>query len=61
VARGPEGGGEAARKLLRDDVVPLVALAGVERLCGGWSMAKPSSSGTLSSPALRPGGSSARN
>jgi hypothetical protein len=33
VARGLEGGEEAARKLLRRDVVLLVLLAGAEGLC----------------------------
>jgi hypothetical protein len=33
VARGPEGGEEAARKLLRVDVVLLVPLAGAKGLC----------------------------
>jgi hypothetical protein len=35
VARGPEGGAEATRKLLRGDVVLLVLLAGAEGLCSG--------------------------
>jgi hypothetical protein len=37
VARVSEGGEEAARKLLRVDVVLLVPLAGVKRLCIGGS------------------------
>jgi hypothetical protein len=52
VARVPEGGEEAARNLLRVDVVLLVPLAGVKRLCIGGSTARPSGSGALSSPAL---------
>jgi hypothetical protein len=37
-----EGGEEAAGKLLRDDVVLLVPLAGAEGLCSGESTARPS-------------------
>jgi hypothetical protein len=48
-----EGSEEAARKLLRVDVVLLVPLAGVKRLCIGGSTARPSGGGALSSPALR--------
>jgi hypothetical protein len=44
---------EAARKLLRVDVVLLVPLAGLKRLCIGGSTARPSGGGALSSPALR--------
>jgi hypothetical protein len=40
-----EGGEEAAGKLLRDDVVLLVPLAGAEGLCSGESTARPSGSG----------------
>jgi hypothetical protein len=47
-----EGSKEAARKLLRVDVVLLVPLTGVKRLCIGRSTARPSSGGALSSPAL---------
>jgi hypothetical protein len=46
-----EGSEEAARKLLRVDVVLLVPLTGVKRLCIGGSTARPSGGGTLSSPA----------
>jgi hypothetical protein len=42
VAGVPEGGEEAAGKLLRDDVVLLVPLAGAEGLCSGMSTARPS-------------------
>jgi hypothetical protein len=52
VSKGSE---EAARKLLRVDVVLLVPLAGEKRLCVGGSMVRPSGSGALSSPALRSG------
>jgi hypothetical protein len=45
VAGVPEGGEEAAGKLLRDDVVLLVPLAGVEGLCSGESTARPSGGG----------------
>jgi hypothetical protein len=48
-----EGSEEAARKLLRVDVVLLVPMAGVKRLCIGGSTARPSGGGALSSPALR--------
>jgi hypothetical protein len=48
----PEGDEEAARKLLQVDVVLLVPLAGMKRLCIGGSTARPSSGGALSSPAL---------
>jgi hypothetical protein len=61
VARGPEGGEEAARKLLREDVVLLVPLAGAEGLYSGESTARPSGGGALSSSALRSGSSGARN
>jgi hypothetical protein len=47
-----EGSEEAARKLLRVDVVLLVPLAGVKRLCIGGSTARQSGGGALSSPAL---------
>jgi hypothetical protein len=39
----PEGGGGVARKLLRDDVVLVVLLDGVEGLCSVGSTAGPSS------------------
>jgi hypothetical protein len=42
VAGVPEGGEEAAGKLLRDDVVLLVPLTGAEGLCSGESTARPS-------------------
>jgi hypothetical protein len=45
VAGVPEGGGEAAGKLLRDDVVLLVPLAGAERRCSVGSTAGPSGGG----------------
>jgi hypothetical protein len=45
VARVPEGGEEAAGKLLRDDVVLLVPLAGAEGLCSGELTARPSDGG----------------
>jgi hypothetical protein len=45
VAGVPESGEEAAGKLLRDDVVLLVPLAGAEGLCSGESMARPSGGG----------------
>jgi hypothetical protein len=48
VAGVPEGGEEAARKLLRDDVVLLVPLAGAEGLCRGEAERRRS----LSLPAL---------
>jgi hypothetical protein len=48
-----EGSEEAARKLLRVDVVLLVPLAGVKRLCIGGLTARPSGGRALSSPALR--------
>jgi hypothetical protein len=48
-----EGSEEAARKLLRVDVVLLVPLAGVKRLCIGRSTVRPSGGGALSSLALR--------
>jgi hypothetical protein len=48
---GAEGGGGVARKLLRDDVVLLVLLVGVEGLCGVGSMARPSGGGSSGSPA----------
>jgi hypothetical protein len=41
----PEGGGGVARKLLRDDVVLLVLLVGVEGLCSVGSTARPSGGG----------------
>jgi hypothetical protein len=41
----PEGGEEAVGKLLRDDVVLLVPLAGAERLCSGESTSRPSGGG----------------
>jgi hypothetical protein len=53
VARVPEGGEEVARKLLRVDVLLLVPLAGVKRLCISGSTARPSGGGALSSSALR--------
>jgi hypothetical protein len=40
-----EGGEEAAGKLLRDDVVLLVPLAGAEGLCSGESTARPGDGG----------------
>jgi hypothetical protein len=40
-----EGGGGVARKLLRDDVVLLVLLVGVEGLCSVGSTARPSGGG----------------
>jgi hypothetical protein len=40
-----EGGGGVARKLLRDDVVLLVLLVGVQGLCSVGSTARPSGSG----------------
>jgi hypothetical protein len=48
-----EGSEEAARKLLRVDVVLLVPLTGVKRLCIGGSTVRRSGGGALSSPALR--------
>jgi hypothetical protein len=48
-----EGNKEAARKLLRADVVLLVPLTGVKRLCISGSTARPSGGGALSSPALQ--------
>jgi hypothetical protein len=45
IARVPEGSEEAARKLPRVDVVLLVPLAGVKRLCIGGSTARPSGGG----------------
>jgi hypothetical protein len=45
VARVPEGGEEAAGKLLRGDVVLLVPLAGAEGLCRGESTVRPSGGG----------------
>jgi hypothetical protein len=45
VAGVPEGGEEAAGKLLRDDVVLLVPLAGAEGLCSGKSTVRPSGGG----------------
>jgi hypothetical protein len=45
VARVLEGGGGVARKLLRDDVVLLVLLVGVEGLCSVGSTARPSGGG----------------
>jgi hypothetical protein len=41
----PEGGGGVARKLLRDDVVLLVLLVGVEGLYSIGSTARPSGGG----------------
>jgi hypothetical protein len=41
----PEGGGGVARKLLRDDLVLLVLLVGVEGLCGIGSTVRPSGGG----------------
>jgi hypothetical protein len=41
-----EGSKEAARKLLRVDVLLLVPLAGVKKLCIGRSTARPSGGGT---------------
>jgi hypothetical protein len=52
VARVPEGSEEAARKLLRVDVVLLVPLARVKRLRIGGSTTRPSGGGALSSPEL---------
>jgi hypothetical protein len=45
VAGVPEGGEEAAGKLLRGDVVLLVPLAGAEGLCRGESTVTPSGGG----------------
>jgi hypothetical protein len=45
VAGVPEGGEEATGKLLRNDVVLLVSLAGAEGLCSGESTARPSGGG----------------
>jgi hypothetical protein len=45
VAGVPEGGKEAAGKLLQDDVVLLVPLAVAEGLCSGESTARPSGGG----------------
>jgi hypothetical protein len=45
VARVLEGGEEAAGKLLRDDVVLLVPLAGAEGRCSVGSTARPSGGG----------------
>jgi hypothetical protein len=42
VAGVPEGGEEAARKRLRNDVMLLVPLAGDKGLCSGESTARPS-------------------
>jgi hypothetical protein len=44
-AKVPEGGEEAAGKLLRNDLVLLVPLAGAEGLCCGESTARPSGGG----------------
>jgi hypothetical protein len=48
----PKGGEEVAEKLLRDDVVLLVPLAGAEGLCNGVSTMRPSGGRSLSLPAL---------
>jgi hypothetical protein len=53
LSRVLEGSEEAATKLLRVDVVLLVPLTGVKRLCIGESTARPSGGRALSSPALR--------
>jgi hypothetical protein len=45
VARVPEGVDEAARKLLRDDVVLMVPLAEAEGRCSVGSTARPSGGG----------------
>jgi hypothetical protein len=45
MARVLEGGEEAARKLLRDDVVLMVPLAKAEGRCSAGSMVRPSGSG----------------
>jgi hypothetical protein len=45
VAGVPEGGEEAARKLLRDDVVLMVPLAEAEGRCSAGSTARPSGGG----------------
>jgi hypothetical protein len=45
VAGVPEGSEEAAGKLLRDDVVLLVPLAGAEGLCSGESTVGPRGGG----------------
>jgi hypothetical protein len=45
VAGVPEGGEEAAGKLLRGDVVLLVPLARAEGLCSGESTVRPSGGG----------------
>jgi hypothetical protein len=45
VARVSEGGQEAAGKLLRDDVVLLVPLAGAEGWCSVGSTTRPNGDG----------------
>jgi hypothetical protein len=41
VVRVPDGGGGVDKKLLRDDVVLVVLLVGVEGLCSVGSTARP--------------------
>jgi hypothetical protein len=52
VAGVPEGGGEVARELLRDDVVLMVCLAGAKRQWIDGTTARPSGGGSSSSPVL---------
>jgi hypothetical protein len=59
VAGGQESGREVAGKLLRDDVVLVVCLAGVKRRWIDGTTARPSGGGSSSSPALWSGRSSA--
>jgi hypothetical protein len=51
VAGVPEGGGEVAGKLLRDDVVLMVCLAGAKRRWIDGTTARPSGGGSTSPPA----------
>jgi hypothetical protein len=59
VAGGQEGGGKVARKLPRDDVVPMVCLSGAKRRRSAGTTARPSGGGSSSSPAQWSGQSSA--
>jgi hypothetical protein len=60
VAGVPEGSGEVARQLLRDDVVLVVCLAGTRRQWIAGTTARPSGGGSSSSQALWSGRSGAR-
>jgi hypothetical protein len=51
VAGVPEGGGEVARELPRDDVVLMVCLAGARMQWITGTTARPSGGGSSSSPA----------